>query len=122
MSVIINIALATICFTYNGTEECHPALLGKHIPTPVGEFTLIRRITADPGYGGDVLQFMETDKYVMAIHRVWTLKPNEKRLERLKSKNVADRFISWGCVNVEPTVYEKLVDCCSNATLIIKKE
>jgi hypothetical protein len=122
MSVIINLALATICFTYGGTEECHPVLLGKNTPTPVGEFTLKRRYTRDPGYGGDVLQFYETKTDVYAIHRVWLLNPNQKRLERLKSTNIKDHFISAGCVNVEPEVYEKLIDCCTNELLIIKQD
>jgi hypothetical protein len=120
MSVLVTIALATICFTYNGIEECHPILLGKNSATPVGEYTLKKRITADPGYGGDVLQFYETKDEVYAIHRVWLLRPEQKRLERLKSNNVKDRYISSGCINIDPVVYERLMDCCSNAQLIIK--
>jgi hypothetical protein len=110
MSVIVSIALATICFTYNGSNECHPVLLGKNTGTPMGEFTLIQRYTADPGYGGDVLQFYEDDKEVFAIHRIWLL----------HSENIQDRYISSGCINVEPEVYEKLVNCCSNDKLLIK--
>jgi signal peptidase I len=120
MSIIVSIALATICFTYQGVEECHPVLLGKKIPTPVGEFTVHKRITRDPGYGGDVLQFHETKDLVYAIHRVWLLNPEQKRMERIRSNNIKDRFISSGCINVEPAVYDKLMDCCSNSTLTIK--
>jgi hypothetical protein len=120
MSVIVNIALATICFTYNGTEECHPVLLGKGTATPMGEFILQKRYTDDKGYGGDVLQFHETKNEVYAIHRVWLLNPEQKRLERLKSSNVKDRYISGGCINVDPAVYQKLLDCCSSGVLIIK--
>lgn len=120
MSVLVNIALATICFTYNGTEECHPVLLGKNSATPRGEFVLRKRITQDTGYGGDVLQFHEDDKGVYAIHRVWLLKPEQKRRERLKSNRVEDRYISSGCINVDEAVYQKLFDCCSYQQLIIK--
>jgi signal peptidase I len=120
MSILISIALATICFSYDGSEECHPVLLGKNTPTPTGDFVLQKRITATKGYGGDVLQFHETDNYVYAIHRVWLLSPNQKRLERLKSKNISDRYISGGCINVEPEVYKKLLDCCSNSSITIK--
>jgi len=120
MSVIVSIALATICFTYNGAEECHPVLLGKKIPTPKGDFILRRRFTQDPGYGGDVLQFHEDANLVYAIHRVWLLKPEQKRLERLKSTKIEDRFISSGCINVMPEVYQKLVDCCSNHKVVIE--
>jgi hypothetical protein len=120
MSVIVSIALATICFTYQGTEECHPVLLGKNIPTPIGEYSLVKRITADPGYGGDVLQFHETTTEVYAIHRIFLLNPKQKRAERLKSSNVKDRFITNGCINVDPAVYDRLIDCCTNTQLIIK--
>lgn len=120
MSVLVSIALATICFTYNDVEECHPVLLGKKSSTPAGEYVLRKRITADPGYGGDVLQFHEDDKGVYAIHRVWLLKPEQKRLERLKSNKIEDRYISSGCINVMPEVYKRLMDCCSNQHLIIE--
>lgn len=120
MTILISIALATICFTYNGTEECHPVLLGKNNPTPTGSFTVQQRMTSTPGYGGDILQFHETADGLYAIHRLWLLSPKQNRQERIKSKNVADRYISGGCVNVEPEVYEKLIDCCSNEKLIIK--
>jgi hypothetical protein len=95
-------------------------LLGKSIPTPVGEYNLTRRYTSDPGYGGDVFQFKEVNDMVYALHRVWLLIPSQKRLDRLKSKNVKDHFISSGCINVEPEVYEKLLECCTTETLIIR--
>lgn len=120
MSVIVSIAFASICFTYQGIEECHPVLLGKKNPTPVGEYTLIQRLTSDPGYGGDVLQFYEDNHQIYAIHRIWLLSPEQRRLERIRSSNVKDHYISAGCINVEPEVYIKLVDCCSNDHLIIK--
>ncbi len=120
MSVLVNLALATICFTHQGIETCYPVLLGKNTPTPIGEFTLIRRYTKDAGYGGDVLQFHENSQTVFAIHRIWLLKPEQKRLVRIKSPRVEDHFISSGCINVEPEVYEMLVDCCSNDKLIVK--
>lgn len=120
MTVFISIALATICFTYNGEEECHPVLLGKNSATPRGEYILKKRITADTGYGGDVLQFHEDANGVYAIHRVWLLKPEQKRLERLKSTKVEDRYISSGCINVMPEVYKRLMDCCSYQQLKIE--
>lgn len=120
MTIIVSIALATICFTYNGTEDCYPVLLGKQSSTPVGEYSLKKRITADAGYGGDVLQFHETADAVYAIHRLWNLRPEQKRKERLKSNKVSDRYISDGCINVDPEVYEKLMNCCTDQKLIIK--
>ena len=115
MTVIVDLALATICFL----GQCYPALVGPR--TPVGEFTLQQRLTDSPGYGGDVLQFHETEKYVVAVHRVWTLKPEEQRLDRIASPDVRQRKnITNGCVNVAPEVYQKLVDCCSSSKIIIK--
>jgi hypothetical protein len=120
MSIIVNLTLATICFTYAGTEECHPVLLGRTPPTPSGEYTLTRRYTSDPGYGGDVLQFKEDKYMIYALHRVWLLRPEQRRMERFGSKNIQDRFISSGCINVEPEVYEKLISCCISERLIIR--
>jgi signal peptidase I len=117
---MVSIALATICFTYNGNSECHPALVGKNSLTPVGEFSLNKRITTSEGYGGDILQFHETSDTVYAIHRLWLLRPGEHREERLYSNNLNDRYISSGCINVSVEVYEKLVSCCSNDKLVIK--
>lgn len=113
--VIVNITLATICFL----GQCYPALIGKD--TPVGEFQLVQRLTDQRGYGGDVLQFKETEDAWYAIHRVWTLRPQEQRERRLKSANIQDRKITAGCVNVDPAVYEKLRDCCSTSTVQIVK-
>ena len=120
MSIIVSLALASICFTYSGVEECHPILLGKKIPTPQGQFQVIQRFTDDPGYGGDVLQFYEDNNRVFAIHRVWLMIPSQHREYRLKSSYLPDRFISSGCINVEPWVYERLVDCCSSDILTVK--
>lgn len=79
------------------------------------------RITEQPGYGGDVLQFREDDTAWYAIHRVWTLNQNERRAERLKSNDVRQRLnVTNGCINVDPVVYEKLRDCCTNDQLLIK--
>ena len=121
MSILVSLAMATICFTSNGVNECHPVLLGKSVPTPVGEFNLTHLRTKSPGYGGDILQFDESKTVVYALHRVWLLRPDEHRLERLKSSNIEDHFISAGCINVEPEVYEKILDCCSKEKLIISK-
>ena len=119
MSIIVSLALATICFTQNNIEECHPVLLGKNIPTPLGEFALKHLRTDAPGYGGDILQFTENSHMIYAIHRVWLLNPSQKRLERLKSNKLSDHYISSGCINVETEVYNTLVDCCSKEKLHI---
>jgi hypothetical protein len=118
MSVIVDLTTATICFM----NACYPAIVGKAgLDTPPGEYRLEHRSTTQKGYGGDILQYHETSKVVYAVHRVWTLNPAQKRVERLQSPNPKDRFVSAGCINVMPDVYDKLVECCKGATLIIKK-
>lgn len=113
--VIVDLSLATICFL----SQCFPILYGKE--TPVGEFEMIQRITADPGYGGDVIQFHETPTLAFSIHRTWNLKPEQKRDQRYNSPNIKDRIISSGCINVQPEVYDALLACCSNSKLTIKR-
>lgn len=114
----VYLSLAKICFTVTNLTQCHPALVGPQ--TPVGEYQIIPRRVSSEGYGGDVLQFHEDDRFVYAIHRVWVLNPRERRQERLQSPKVEDRrSITNGCVNVSPEVYRTLVDCCSRDKISI---
>lgn len=118
--VIVDIALAIICFSAQPGEpqECHNALIGGD--TPKGEFSLQQRLVVDPLYGGDILQFREDPHEVFAIHRVWLGRPWEKREERLKSSDPRRRKVTKGCINVSNETYQRLLDCCANSTLIIK--
>ena len=100
-------------------EVCYPALVGK--TTPVGEFQLVQLLTDDPGYSGDVVQFAEDDHQIYAIHRIYLLNPSQHRERRLKSTNARDRIITDGCINVDPVVYKKIVECCVAQKLIIKR-
>ena len=113
--IIVSLTLATICFA----GSCHNALVGDR--TPTGEFDLVHARIEAPGYGGDVLAFAKDstkeDSYY-SVHRTWLLIPSQHRARRIKSDDVARRVgITGGCINVEPAVYQKLVDCCSNQTL-----
>ena len=119
--VVVDILLATICFTAQpgGTAECHPVLIGAD--TPRGEFVINQRLTQTAGYGGDVLQFKEDASGVYAIHRVYLLNPKERRAERLRAADPAQRRITRGCINVDPAVYSRLLDCCSrDGALLVK--
>lgn len=118
MSVIISIALATMCFTNSvGVSECHPVLIGNN--TVPGSYNLVERRVLSPGYGGNVLKYRETETSIYSIHRTWLGKPSQRRLERLASPNPSYRVITEGCINVEPAVFDRLVDCCSNSQLEI---
>lgn len=114
MSLTLFLSKALLCTSM----QCWPVLIGT--ATPVGEYSLQQRLTDDPGYGGDVLQFHETQNSVFAIHRVWTLRANETRSKRLKNPNPLARVITKGCVNVDPAVYDYLIANFRTATLRIE--
>ena len=106
--------MASICFS----GSCFPVLVG--VNTPTGMFPLSQQQIQAAGYGGDILVYKEDQKYLWAIHRVYTLNPKERRVERLASKQVEQRRgITNGCINIMPDVYQKLVECCSKDVLII---
>lgn len=113
--ITVSILAATICFN----SACFPVLIGDK--TPIGTFSVNQRYTKDPGYGGDVLQFYEDSKKVYAIHRLWLLRPSEHRAARILSENSKQHTITHGCINVEPEVYDKLVNCCLTDKLEIRK-
>ncbi|HEY8608130.1 MAG TPA: hypothetical protein VIM12_13530 [Noviherbaspirillum sp.] len=112
--ISVSLAAASICFA----GACYPALVGSN--TPAGMFTVSRQSVADPGYGGDVLVFQESAIHLWAIHRVYTLNPNEDRVGRLRSSRPgARRNVTLGCINVMPEVYDRLVACCSKDVLVV---
>lgn len=94
---------AELCLENN---RCYPVLIGK--TTPKGTFDLNIVKTAQRGYGGDVMKFKDDGDFMFAIHRVWTLKPEERRMERIASSRVKDRVMTNGCINVTDDLYEKL--------------
>lgn len=110
-TVVVDIGAAIICFM----STCYPALVGTS--TPTGEFQLTHYSTELKGYGGDLLVFQELDSSVFAIHRLLNI---QNRSERIKSQNPADHVITAGCINLDPTVYDLLVDCCSDSKVVIK--
>ncbi len=104
MTIIVYLAGALLCTA----GQCYPALVGDD--TPTGTFPLVRRYVAARGYGGDVMQFAETEHDLFAIHRVWLGNPREHRAERLASADPEQRkAATHGCINVMPDVYEKII-------------
>lgn len=114
MTLTLFLSKALLC----ASAQCWPVLVGPKTPVG-GPYQLIQRLTSDPGYGGDVLQFAEDEDTVYAVHRVWKLRPNERREERLRDPNPAHRFITKGCVNVDPLVYDELVANYRGSTITI---
>ena len=102
--VIVNTAKAELCFTDDA--QCYPVLIGK--TTPKGTFDMQLMKTSKPGYGGEIIGFKQEKDFLFALHRVWTLKPSERRMQRIASNVVSDRIITNGCINVTDKVYDKL--------------
>ncbi len=72
--------------------------------TPAGRFR------AEPGRNAvpeDVV-WVDYDAAV-SMHRVRLTNPAEHRAERLKSQNVKDRRISYGCINMPPPFFEQVL-------------
>jgi hypothetical protein len=72
--------------------------------TPAGRFMGERGHNA---LGSDVV-WVDYDAAV-SIHRVVTSRPSERRLQRLATRSVADKRISYGCINVPAAFYEAYV-------------
>lgn len=72
--------------------------------TPAGRFLAERGHDAR---GEDVV-WVDYEAAV-SIHRVLTTNPREHRLARLASPNIADRRISYGCINVPVAFYESRI-------------
>ena len=114
--VTVFLSKALICFS----SVCYPALVGDE--TKVGTYDLIPRMVLAEGYGGNVIQYSQNERVVLAIHRVWEGNPSERRRERLLSDDASDRIgVTNGCINVSEEVYDLIYDCCSNGKLIIKE-
>ncbi len=104
MTLIVYLATAILC----AGNQCYPVLVGRD--TPIGRFAIHRRYVLADGYGGDVLQFLETRDEIYAIHRVWLKSPKQRRAERLAAGSAAERrLVTGGCINIAPEVYERIV-------------
>lgn len=69
--------------------------------TPAGRFVGEKGRNAR---GEDVV-WVDYDAAV-SMHRVLTTRPDERRIERLKSETVVDNRVSWGCINVPKAFFE----------------
>ena len=98
---VVDLDRAEICME----SDCRPVLIGK--ATQRGEYPLQLAKTDEKGYGGDVLVFKQDDTGAYAVHRIWTQKPSEKRLERIQ-QDAERRIITNGCINVDDETYNEL--------------
>lgn len=115
-TVTIFLAKALICFQ----GACHPVLLGHH--TEPGTYPLAVLHTDQAGYGGDVLQYHRDHRGWFAIHRTFDSPSTRRRAKLYHTGRASDRrFVTNGCPNVEPEVYEQLKDCCRRMPLVIEE-
>ena len=79
-------------------------ILPEERTTPAGRFV------TEPGVNpqGKDIVWIDYDAAV-SMHRVVTANKAERRLERLATPGVADKRISYGCVNVPVAFYDKFI-------------
>lgn len=73
--------------------------------TPAGRFVAERGVNLK----GEDIVWVDYDAAV-SLHRMRSISPAERRLERLLSPTPADNRISYGCINVPPRFYDEVVD------------
>lgn len=72
--------------------------------TPAGRFEAVM----GKGPKGEDILWVDYDS-ALALHRVVTSVPQERRLQRLQSREPAERRITYGCINVPVAFYESVV-------------
>src|SRR6059058_152128 len=72
--------------------------------TPAGRFSAVMGV----GPHGEDILWVDYDN-ALALHRVVTNVPQERRLQRLASKVAAERRITYGCINVPVSFFESVV-------------
>jgi hypothetical protein len=79
--------------------------------TPAGRFL------AEPGRNatGEDVVWVDYEAAV-SMHRVRTLEPKERRLERLASPTAEDNRISYGCINMPVAFFENVLKPAFNAS------
>jgi len=79
--------------------------------TPAGRFM------GEPGRNatGEDVVWVDYDAAV-SMHRVRTLEPKERRLERLASPTTEDNRISYGCINMPVAFFENVLKPAFNAS------
>ncbi len=73
--------------------------------TPAGRFA----IEAGRNLRGDDIFWIDYDAAV-SMHRVRSVLPTERRLQRLASRTAADNRISFGCINVPVGFYNRVLN------------
>jgi hypothetical protein len=101
---LLGLAIGDRMVAAGGGERESSELRTQDKVTPAGRFWAQLGRSAR---GEDVL-WVDYDTG-LSLHRVLTTKPEERRLQRLKTQKVSDNRISAGCINVPKEFYEKVV-------------
>jgi hypothetical protein len=80
------------------------SILPKERTTPAGRFVA----SLDRSLQGDEILWVDYDAAI-ALHRVIATVPAERRLQRMDSRIVGDRLITYGCINVPVRFFEQVV-------------
>lgn len=116
-------------------RESSPALLGlahgdDSVPgigqrkmadiTPAERITPAGRFVAERGtnLSGEDIVWIDYDAAV-SMHRVRATVASERRLQRLASPSADDNRISYGCVNLPPAFYEKVISPMVKAAPVV---
>lgn len=102
MLATVYLSLAVLC-----APTCEPVLVGKQ--TPVGRYPLVLATTSQPGFGGTVLAYAQSDRYTLSVHRRYA--PQREKRERLAAGPAAGRryVTAGGCIDVYPWTFDRLV-------------
>ncbi|MFI5444259.1 hypothetical protein [Polaromonas sp. UC242_47] len=93
-------------------DDSTPGIGDRKLSTirPEERTTPSGRFVASLGRGLRGEEFLWVDySTALSLHRVVAGAPGEKRAQRLDSATPADNRISYGCINVPVTFYEKVV-------------
>ncbi len=85
-------------------ERAISTILPHERTTPAGRFV------AEPGrntHGEDII-WVDYDAAV-SLHRVRATDPKERRLQRLRTPSAEDNRISYGCINVPASFYDRII-------------
>jgi len=80
------------------------SILPAERTTPAGRFVA----SLERSLQGDDILWVDYDAAI-ALHRVIATVPAERRLQRLDSRTVDDRRITYGCINVPVKFFEQVV-------------
>ena len=93
-------------------DDSVPGIGTRPIPDvrPEERTTPAGRFLAERGHNtlGEDIVWIDYDAAV-SMHRVRTINPKERRLERLASPSVTDNRISYGCINVPSAFYDTYI-------------